>query len=127
MALLEFKEGNVEIQFIGNHIQAMHLCEVKPQYPFGINIASYTGDYAFLWCRACKLRFEFNWKPEASEEENLILLRRQLKRHTPKLNWEYVKKEHSQHGERGQCAFEGCETEPCPTYRKQLKTKRSAQ
>lgn len=36
-----------------------------------------------------------------------------------RLTLEYVKKEHSQHGERGQCAFDGCETEPCPTYREQ--------
>lgn len=38
------------------------------------------------------------------------------------LSWDYVKKEHEQHGERGPCAFEGCETEPCPTYRAQIKS-----
>ena len=35
-----------------------------------------------------------------------------------KLTWEYVSMQHQQHGERGFCAFGGCETEPCPTFRK---------
>jgi len=29
----------------------------------------------------------------------------------------YLKSVHAQHGERGACAFEGCETEPCPALR----------
>ena len=34
------------------------------------------------------------------------------------LTWEYVRTQHKQHGKRGYCAFDGCETEPCPTFRK---------
>jgi len=34
------------------------------------------------------------------------------------LKWGYVITQHQQHGERGFCAFDKCETEPCPTFRK---------
>lgn len=34
------------------------------------------------------------------------------------LTWESVEKQHEQHGERGWCAFDNCETEPCPAFRK---------
>lgn len=35
------------------------------------------------------------------------------------LTREYVMEQHQQHGERGLCHFDDCETEPCPTYRRQ--------
>ena len=35
-----------------------------------------------------------------------------------KLTWEYVCVQHRLHGERGFVAFDKCETEPCPTFRK---------
>lgn len=41
-----------------------------------------------------------------------------------KLTWEYVRTQHQQHGERGPCAFNGCETEPCPTFRKVIKQRK---
>lgn len=44
----------------------------------------------------------------------------EVDRMATQLTWELVQKAHEQHGERRQCAFSGCETEPCPTFRKKM-------